>query len=521
MPKLTLACPDCNKPQILHCEYAVLRDFDRILRTFKTFTCGHTQIIDRNVAQEKQDFGSLNGKKLAYAYQQTGIAQMVRTLLSSGGVLNADSMGLGKTIQALLSIRANEKEFLPCLTVVKSATTFQWIREQHEWLDDSQLSCFPILGSQGLIPPGFKNYIISMDTLGRNGTWKKLLKLGLKLVIVDECHSFKDQGAARTKALLNLIREGNIRYKILLSGTPIKNRASEYFTALNILAPDYFPSETSFRRRWLAPETSPSGVVSYKRLNPYRIDQFKDLISKWVLRREKQEVLLDLPEFTRNFQFVQIEDQDIKNSYNKQLDLFQQLLDRGGANTVSILGELAKLRRLTGMSKVPMCAEYVNEFLDSTEDFKLAIGIQHKDVLSGLKFMLDRWSPLTLSGADSAWQKEEIVQKFKRTDKRLLILNELAGGVGLNLQMCANTLVLERQWNAADEEQFESRFHRNGQTLPVIADYLVASGTIDEWFHNMVEEKRKIFGETISAWDFTSDETSIRDLAEQTLRNRL
>jgi SNF2 family DNA or RNA helicase len=103
-----------------------------------------------------------------------------------------------------------------------------------------------------------------------------------------------------------------------------------------------------------------------------------------------------------------------------------------------------------------------------------------------------------------------------------LIINELAGGVGLNLQCCANALVLERQWNAADEEQFESRFHRDGQTYPVQATYMMATGTIDEWFDEMVEEKQKIFGATVSHnFVLTSDEGTLKTLALSTLEKPL
>jgi SNF2 family DNA or RNA helicase len=126
---------------------------------------------------------------------------------------------------------------------------------------------------------------------------------------------------------------------------------------------------------------------------------------------------------------------------------------------------------------------------------------------------------LKLSGEDSAIKKQQIVEAFGKLENRVLIVNMLAGGVGLNLQCCANTLVLERQWSAADEEQFESRFHRNGQKKAVVAEYMGATGTIDQWFHELVEEKRQIFGETIQGWELISDRTSLKDLAIKTVNN--
>lgn len=514
--KLKEHCTECGKLKVLHCEYNV-EDLPRhVLVTYKTYKCFHTERFERPIGLIPE-YASLDYSKQAYKYQEDGIKFIID---SDFNCLIADAMGLGKTIQALLASRA--MKFKTILVIGKSATTFQWIRETHDWFDNEQLTIFPIIGTKGFIPPGFNIYYISMDTLGRKGMWEKLLALNIDLIIADESHSFKEPDAARTKALISLITEGKIKHKIFLSGTPIKNRAGEYFTVLNLLAPDYFPNLASFKRRWLLPESNGKLTV-YRRLNPYRIEQFRELTARWVLRREKHEVLHDLPKFTRNFQFVNIEDSAIKNSYNQQLSLMQNMMARGELkDSFSILGELAKLRRITGTAKVPLCTDYVTEFLESTEqEFKIAIGIHHEAVRDGLYFSLQDYKPLKLSGEDSAIRKDQIVQDFKRPDRRVLIINELAGGIGLNLQMCANTLVLERQWNAADEEQFESRFHRNGQTLPVVADYLIATGTLDEWFHQMVEEKRKIFGETISNWQLTDDGNSIRELFNQTVSNPL
>ncbi len=473
-----------------------------------TWKCGHGEVI-RILHSELQRVQSLDASNEAYDYQKTGI----QWLLERGGTgFIADAMGLGKTIEGLLTIRnlPNEGNWL---VVVKSATTYQWIREFKHWTNKDDLGIFMISGSKGFIAPGFKTYVISMDTLGRNGTWKKLLGLGITGIIIDEAHSFKDSGSARTQALVNFIKASGVKYKIPMTGTPIKNRAGEWFTGLNIVAPSVFPSEKRFKDYWIDDDG--------KRIKPWKLEEFRRTIEPYVLRREKLDVQHDLPPLTRNYQYVVLDDPAIKNSYNRQLDLFQNALNsQSGLDSFSILGWLSTLRRITGKAKIPLATDFIEEFLENTDD-KLAIGIQHKDVRDLLHYSLQKYNPLKLSGEDSAFGKDRIIESFKREDRRVLILNELAGGVGLNIQFCSNVLVLERQWNSADEEQFESRFHRNGQERPVISDYLIAKGTIDEYFHDMVEEKRKIFGETIQGWEFTSDLASIRDLAAKTIQNKL
>src|SRR6266705_2853142 len=101
-----------------------------------------------------------------------------------------------------------------------------------------------------------------------------------------------------------------------------------------------------------------------------------------------------------------------------------------------------------------------------------------------------------------------------------MIINCLAGGIGLNLQKnCHHSVVLERLWSSADEEQFEGRFSRDGQTYPVEMTYPIAAGTIDEWFHEMVSEKRLILKETMGDEyaDVSTDESFLKELVDKTL----
>lgn len=529
--KLTYICPICHKnSELVKSEYRAI-----FKKTMNTYSCGHSLLETPIVPDPIPDFASppknesekaieisktyasVSGKMEAYDYQKRGIEFIEAT---NYNCMIADAMGLGKTIQAILAAKKIKTKLFPIAIIVKSATTFQWCREIHAWYDNKDLTVFPIMSSMTPAVPGFDIYIISMDTLGRNGTYKKLVSLGIKMVIVDECHSFKDPSAKRTKALLSLINEGGIKHKILLSGTPIKNRANEYFVALNMLRPDMFPSLARFQTQWL--EMNEKGV--YSRIKQYRLEDFKKMTSTFILRREKTEVLKNLPALNRNEQYMEIEDPVIKNSYNNQLSIFDNFkLNGREMNQIELLGWLAKLRQLTGMAKVSRCLEYVEEFLENFDSDKLAIGIHHQGVRETLYHVLrgKGVNAIKLSGEDSAEQKDRAVQMFARPENRVLIINTLSGGVGLNLQFCANSIILERQWSAADEEQFESRFHRNGQERPVFIDYLLASGTIDQFLAEKVEEKRKICGETLDGWDYREDTGFLRDLAETVASNRL
>jgi hypothetical protein len=88
-----------------------------------------------------------------------------------------------------------------------------------------------------------------------------------------------------------------------------------------------------------------------------------------------------------------------------------------------------------------------------------------------------------------------------------------------------NVLILERQWSSADEEQFEFRFYNPDKSIKTAAtnvEYVLMKDTIDEFFHDLVSEKHKIFGETIgNNWSLQEDLTGFKALLERTIGGRL
>mgnify|MGYP003145493063 CR=1 FL=1 len=517
MPRLIETCQTCNK-EVRHVQQTLKLNNQEAY----VYQCGHINFKRKlhtggQVDPNDSNFANLNNDKLAYDFQKEGISFVEETNYNA---CIADAMGLGKTIQALLTIKRNKDQLLPCLIVVPGSLKYQWARQIYDWCDAKVLSVNPI-SSPATIIPGFDYYIISMDLLSRKTVADKLQTLGIKLLIIDEAHKFKNISTKRSQALVSIIRDCQITHKLLLTGTPIKNRANEYFMLLNLMAPAQFPSLRSFQLRWLEPNEK----GRYTRVPAYLMPKFKRLISQWIIRREKRDVLTNLPPLTRDYQFIEITDPEVKRTYNREIDLFSNYLNSAGKFKVTdILGWLSRIRNLTGLAKCQAAVDHSIDFLDSTDE-KLCIGIHHKGLRDTLHevFTACGYDPLKFSGEDSPMRKNRVQQMFNNGEDRLLILNILAGGVGIDLQACSNALVLERQWNAADEEQFEGRFDRDGQVNPVTITYLIARGTIDEWFHNMVIAKRKIFHTHVGGeeTDLTQDQNSLLELAKQVVSQKL
>lgn len=586
MPKLTLPCPLCSKPLVE--TFVVAFSDTEVLQGYK---CGHSFVIEKSIDAlvSVKTHAVDNSGKEAREYQKEGVKFILDP--PQGNIpFNAiigDQMRLGKTPQALLALQSAYKKRTPCLILVRSANLYQWIREYKVWTDTLPLGIYPIVSTKAFIPPGFSSYILSMDTFSREGMVQKLLEFGFKLVIVDECHSFKNPSSKRSQALIqflhdistceikktltfncpmcpgepwteDIIIKVNLKYTtkeslfkhstrcphcssrmvqavqkldekerspcgiIMLSGTAIKNRAEEYFVPLNIVAPEKFSSLEGFRRQWLEQDSK----GKWSRVNHRRWEAFKETIKPYVLRREKEDVYTDLPPLNRIFTVIEIEDQRLKDAYNKVLDKLQNNMKAtGNYSMFSNIGELNILRQICGMAKVKWTADYAETMLMDSDKTKLGIGIHHHSVRDNLSYALSQFGVLKLSGEDSAERKDWVMRNFETGAERICILNMLAGGVGMDFHYVDNVLILERQWSSADEEQFEFRFYNPDKSIKnrsTNIEYIIAKGTIDEWFYNMVEEKRVIFGETISNnWDIGKDASSFKELLEETVSHRL
>jgi SNF2 family DNA or RNA helicase len=309
---------------------------------------------------------------------------------------------------------------------------------------------------------------------------------------------------------------------ILLTGTPIMNRAEEYFVPLNLVAPEKFSSLEGFRRQWLTQDSK----GRWSRIKPHYLEAFKETIKPYILRREKEDVYTDLPRLDKIFTLIEPDKDALAEQYNKILDKVEaKYASKVDPNYWDLAEDMMELRRICGMMKVMWTADYL-ETAAVESPAKYAVGIHHKSVRDVLFLKLGgEKNCLKLSGEDDAAKKDYIMRHFEASQQQFLIINMLAGGVGMDFHYCNNVLVLERQWNSATEEQFEFRFYNPDKSIkkdPTLVEYILAKGTLDEWWHDMVREKAKTFGETVANhWDLQEDAGTFRELMDRTLAGRL
>jgi len=437
--------------------------------------------------------------------------------------------GLGKTIIGLAWLKFHP-EALKYLIVCKSSLKFQFFKEIVRWISPLYAPQIIETAKDELLPM-FKGYIVSYDLL-RRFDLQKFYDVGIKSLILDECQQIKNPDSARTQEVRRLVKECG-EYVIPMSGTPWKNRGSEFFVALNILAPEKFYSFAAFKSQWV--DYYWNGA-KYKEGGIRRIDDFRKLTSDILIRKERVEVMPELPLIDRHLQYVEM-DKYGKEEYeiylNDFIRIYNQAVISGEEDSFkeggNILAALAKMRHATGRAKIPATIEFVQEFIDQT-DRKIVVFVHHKDVGDAIFKVLVEWcklqnngmlAPLKITGEMDSEERFHTQEKFNDAH-RILIASTLAAGEGLNLQSCSDCIVHERQWNPANEEQAEGRFIRIGQTADsVTATYMTAEGTVDNILADIVNEKRVAFNAVMSNEGITWNQSDIiKRLSEGIIKQR-
>jgi len=486
--------------------------------TFIYLECGHHIIFDSK--QVKADIWetieSMNGNR-PRNYQIEGAKFAEK---SPQGWMICDDMGLGKTIQALIYLKVHPEKW-PFMVVAKAAITQMWLRQILNWLGINA----QVLETSQDIPlyPGvteeieFNAFVISVDTLSRS-KWVDIpdMHKGIKTIIIDECQTIKAESAKRTKAVRKLCEGKEVG---ALSGTPIDNHAGEYFNILNILRPTWVYARAPFLREWV--EVHPNGRLGGIRRS--KLPEWKRRTAEFIIRRTKKDVDIELPTFDIQYDFVHL-GKEVAEAYNKVYEQFDDLYSgtsdtnmSGMERQTNLLGFMSRMRHIVGVAKVEACVDEVTEFLDSN-DRKLTIFTHHVDIAKMLVAHInfacqERGIPGPLhyhSGLDSK-SRQDVLDEFKGnwtplandetiTDTtqisfldnspRIMVASTQAGGVGVDMHWCQDTIILERMWTPGAEKQAMGRFSRIGARFKsVLVKYIIAIGTIDELVSTISERK--------------------------------
>jgi SWI/SNF-related matrix-associated actin-dependent regulator 1 of chromatin subfamily A len=460
-----------------------------------------------------------------YPYQRAGIAYSMR----QRRVLIADEMGLGKTPQALLTVA--QIDAFPALVVVPKSVVRQWAHETRKFLKGRMASIVGLKGNakrlarQGLVA-GFGGdvVIVNYERLnvlvdkidvtpdsepGKPAPKKRKYQwpvrpeaMPFRSLIIDESHYVKNSKVDRAQRVKALSRKDGLACTLLLTGTPVLNRPIELPSQLDILGRlEEFGGFMGFAKRYCAAHETKYG---WDMSGSSNLDELNQLLrERCMVRREKKDVLAELPALQRTVVPVEIDDPKV---YEQAMDDIVRWMagQRGelpseAAYRAEMLVRIEGLRQLAVKSKYESTRDWLANWMDTAEGEKLVVFAHHRDIQEKLKADLAAYGAVSISGGDSDDNRDAAVKRFWDDPTcRVIICSIKAASVGLNLQCASNVAFVEFAWHAADMDQAEARCHRIGVQGAVTAYWLVGEDTFDEDMVALIESKRAVAHAAVS-----------------------
>ena len=427
-------------------------------------------------------------------YQREGFEWLCRLSHWAGGACLADDMGLGKTLQALALLLVRNRQ-TPSLIVSPMSVCHNWIGEAATFAPSLDMrlyhGAFRETSLQQMTPDTV--LVTSYDTLAANVD--ALTEIQFDLVVLDEAQMIKNALSKRARAVAGL----QSAFRLALTGTPVENHLGDLWSIFHGAIPGLLGPYERFRRQYALPIERDA--------NPRARELLKQLIRPFLLRRNKAEVLPDLPPRTETIAQVELDDRHLKLYNDERQQILDALLREDAApnqKRFSALAGLTRLRRLAchpklvnehtalGSAKMERILEVIQDLVDQEQ--RALVFSQFTSHLALLQKELKRVgiAYLYLDGSTPQPVRKTLVDRWHEQQTPLFIISLKAGGFGLNLTGADYVLHLDPWWNPAAEDQATDRTHRIGQTKPVTVVRFIASDTVEQGVVALHEQKREL-----------------------------
>ena len=464
---------------------------------------------------------SLNGK--LRPYQETGFSWLVQNMQLGFGSILADDMGLGKTIQILTTIlylkENNDLKNEKVLIVAPTSILTNWAKEIEKFTPSLKFEIYHgtnrtlheneydiLLTSYGMIRQDFEIF--------NRESWY--------LLVVDEAQNIKNPKSQQTKAIKNI----KSKHHIALSGTPIENHLSEYWSIFDFINKGYLYSLKQFKERFITPIEHDEHDV---------LVDFRKITSPFILRRLKsdEKIIKDLPDKIVNDIYCDLTLPQAK-LYDEVLN--QSFDDIESSDGIRRKGLVLKLTnslkqicnhpsqflnledgKINESGKLEVLINTLENIIESDE--KVLIFTQYVKMGELLKKIIEfklHEEALFLHGSVKRSKRDEMINRFQNDEVKIFILSIKAGGIGLNLTAASNVIHYDLWWNPAVENQATDRAYRIGQDKNVMVYRFITTGTLEENINKILSNKRKLVDLTVDG-----DESFITEMSDDELRNML
>ena len=458
-------------------------------------------------------------------YQQRGYEWLYKNTRLGFGSLLADDMGLGKTLQVITTLlKLKEEGSLDerkALVVVPTTLLTNWDKEIKKF--GPELITHIYHGANRKLAP-IEDADVLLTTYGvARGEVAKLQKYDWLIMVIDEAQNIKNPATAQTKAIKKL----KVPIKVAMSGTPVENRMSEYWSVFDFANKGYLGTLKKFKDEYAKPIEADRDLK--------KLERFKKITAPFIMRRVKSDksIIKDLPEKIEQDQFCQLTPeqaaiyQNVVDKTMKRVETAEGVERKGLVlMLITALKQICnhpyqylkkgdKSANLSG--KTMLLFQLLQQILDNGE--KTLIFTQYQQMGTLLQELLAENFSLDapfLHGGISRKGRDAMVEDFQHNrSTRVMILSLKAGGTGLNLTEASNVIHYDLWWNPAVEAQATDRAYRIGQKRNVMVHRFITQQTFEEKINELLKSKKELANLTVAngeKWIGNYDNEELREL---------
>ncbi|KAG1057122.1 hypothetical protein G6F46_002799 [Rhizopus delemar] len=461
----------------------------------------------------------------------------------AAGCIMADEMGLGKTLQciALVWTLLQQSEAIGKPTINKAIVTCpsslvkNWANEFVKWLGENRVR--PLVVDSG----GTKEKVAAVKRWGAAQgqivnpiliisyeslrTYSKYLrKSPIGMLLCDEGHRLKNSESLLFQELNSL----PVTKRVILSGTPIQNDLSEYYSLLDFANPGLLGTPSEFRRNYENPilrGRDADASEKERQVSDEKVAEFWKIVSRFTIRRTNDILSKYLPTKYEHVVFCKLAplQEALYNVFLTSPEI-KTLLRGQGSQPLKAITLLKKLCNHPSLLNLPNDLEGCESVLppnyhnsnkiEQSFSGKFAVMArmlakikkETKDkivLISNYTQTLDlfeaycqeqQYGVLRLDGSMTIPKRQKLVDRFNDPEggEFVFLLSSKAGGCGLNL-IGANRLVLfDPDWNPAADQQALARVWRDGQKKDCYIYRFIAAGTIEEKIFQRQSHKQSL-----------------------------
>ncbi len=189
---------------------------------------------DTQFAEANPSFQQTTIWQKLYAFQKHGVQACIQKLKADNGCIIADSVGLGKTYEALAIIKYFELRNANVLVLCPKKLEKNWTLYPAHYRRKRN----PLKGDR------FRYNVLAHTDLSRDRGEANGIDLaqhewdGYDLVVIDESHNFRNRGARYAKLLKDVVQKGSKTQVLMLSATPVNNQLTDLENQILLITED-------------------------------------------------------------------------------------------------------------------------------------------------------------------------------------------------------------------------------------------------------------------------------------------